>query len=69
MEGEGNFVEPTIIEISSDAAVVKEELFAPVLYVLKFKVTKVSKESSNFHLKWGLKIQVIFLFTSHSKKL
>ncbi|XP_010479993.1 PREDICTED: aldehyde dehydrogenase family 7 member B4-like [Camelina sativa] len=37
VEGEGNFVEPTIIEISADAAVVKEELFAPVLYVLKFK--------------------------------
>lgn len=40
IEGEGNFVEPTIIEISADAAVVKEELFAPVLYVLKFKVNK-----------------------------
>ena len=38
VDGEGNFVEPTIIEISSDAAVVKEELFAPVLYALKFKV-------------------------------
>ncbi|KAH0895151.1 hypothetical protein HID58_057580 [Brassica napus] len=37
VDGEGNFVEPTIIEISSDAAVVKEELFAPVLYALKFK--------------------------------
>lgn len=54
VEGEGNFVEPTIIEISSDAAVVKEELFAPVLYVLKFKVTiKVSKESSNFLQRWN----------------
>ncbi|KAH0872820.1 LOW QUALITY PROTEIN: hypothetical protein HID58_070182 [Brassica napus] len=29
IEGEGNFVEPTKLEISSDAAVVKEELFAP----------------------------------------
>lgn len=51
VEGEGNFVEPTIIEISSDAAVVKEELFAPVLYALKFKVRlkKVSlKPSSSF---------------------
>ncbi|KAG2250924.1 hypothetical protein Bca52824_081060 [Brassica carinata] len=33
IEGEGNFVEPTKLEISSDAAVVKEELFAPVLYI------------------------------------
>ncbi|WZY96745.1 hypothetical protein YC2023_069074 [Brassica napus] len=37
IEGEGNFVEPTILEISSDAVLVKEELFAPVLYALRFK--------------------------------
>ncbi|PNX79248.1 aldehyde dehydrogenase family 7 member a1, partial [Trifolium pratense] len=37
LESEGNFVQPTIVEISSDAAVVKEELFAPVLYVMKFQ--------------------------------
>lgn len=38
IECEGNFVQPTIVEISADACVVKEELFAPVLYVMKFKV-------------------------------
>lgn len=38
IESEGNFVHPTIVEISSKAEVVKEELFAPVLYVMKFKV-------------------------------
>lgn len=38
IESEGNFVQPTIVEISPDADVVKEELFAPVLYVMKFKV-------------------------------
>jgi len=38
LESDGNFVQPTIVEISADAAVVKEELFAPVLYVMKFKV-------------------------------
>ena len=38
IESEGNFVQPTIVEISSDADVVKEELFGPVLYVMKFKV-------------------------------
>jgi hypothetical protein len=38
LESEGNFVQPTIVEISSDAAVVKEELFGPVLYVMKFQV-------------------------------
>ena len=39
IESEGNFVEPTIVEISPNANVVKEELFAPVLYVMKFKVS------------------------------
>ncbi|KAF1892604.1 hypothetical protein Lal_00011071 [Lupinus albus] len=37
LESEGNFVEPTIVEISADAPVVKEELFGPVLYVMKFQ--------------------------------
>jgi len=31
----GNFVEPTIVAIHHDAAIVKEELFVPVLYVIK----------------------------------
>lgn len=39
IESEGNFVQPTIVEISPSADVVKEELFGPVLYVLKFKVS------------------------------
>lgn len=34
----GNFVEPTVVEISHDAPIVKEELFGPVLYVFKIKV-------------------------------
>ena len=38
VESEGNFVQPTIVEISSSAEVVKEELFAPVLHVMKFQV-------------------------------
>ncbi|KAJ4953788.1 hypothetical protein NE237_030620 [Protea cynaroides] len=47
IESDGNFVEPTIIEISPDAAVVKEELFAPVLYVLKFQTLKEAIEMNN----------------------
>lgn len=39
IESEGNFVQPTIVEISPNAAVVKEELFAPVLYAMKFQVS------------------------------
>jgi len=38
IESEGNFVQPTIVEISASAPVVKEELFGPVLYVMKFQV-------------------------------
>ena len=32
----GNFVEPTIVRISPDAAIVKDETFAPILYVHEF---------------------------------
>lgn len=41
IESEGNFVQPTIVEITPDAPVVKEELFGPVLYVMKFQVSCV----------------------------
>lgn len=37
IESDGNFVQPTIVEISPSASVVKEELFAPVLYVMKIQ--------------------------------
>eukprot|EP00271_Cylindrocystis_brebissonii_P006764 TRINITY_DN19562_c0_g1_i1.p1 TRINITY_DN19562_c0_g1~~TRINITY_DN19562_c0_g1_i1.p1 ORF type:complete len:513 (+),score=110.36 TRINITY_DN19562_c0_g1_i1:197-1735(+) len=37
IERPGNFVEATLVEIASDAPCVKDELFAPVLYVMKFK--------------------------------
>ncbi|KAJ3677118.1 hypothetical protein LUZ60_002842 [Juncus effusus] len=47
IESKGNFVQPTIVEISSDAPVVKEELFAPVLYVLKFNSLKEAIEINN----------------------
>jgi len=35
--GEGNYVEPTLIEIEPTSPIVQEELFAPVLYLFKFK--------------------------------
>nr|GMD32267.1 aldehyde dehydrogenase family 7 member B4-like [Ipomoea batatas] len=44
---EGNFVQPTIVEISPSANVVKEELFGPVLYVMKFKTFKDAVEINN----------------------
>ncbi|KAH9321688.1 hypothetical protein KI387_016327, partial [Taxus chinensis] len=47
IEHEGNYVQPTIVEISQDAPVVKEELFAPVLYVLKFQTLEEAIELNN----------------------
>ncbi|KAK9014157.1 hypothetical protein V6N11_005326 [Hibiscus sabdariffa] len=47
IESEGNFVQPTIVEISPNVDVVKEELFAPVLYVMKFKTLKEAIEINN----------------------
>ncbi|GLJ12570.1 hypothetical protein SUGI_0193640 [Cryptomeria japonica] len=47
IEHEGNFVQPTIVEISGDAPIVKEELFAPVLYVLKFQTLEDAIELNN----------------------
>jgi aldehyde dehydrogenase family 7 protein A1 len=35
--GSGNYVEPTIVAINHDADIVKHEIFAPILYVFKFK--------------------------------
>lgn len=37
VESEGNFVLPTIVEIAHDAPIVQQEIFAPILYVFKFK--------------------------------
>ena len=37
IEGPGNYVMPTIVEISPDAEVVQEEIFAPIVYVFKFQ--------------------------------
>jgi len=34
---EGNYVEPTLVEIDYKAPIVKEELFVPILYLLKCK--------------------------------
>ncbi|XP_044496301.1 aldehyde dehydrogenase family 7 member B4-like isoform X2 [Mangifera indica] len=47
IESEGNFVQPTIVEISPKSDVVKEELFAPVLYVMKFKSFEEAVEINN----------------------
>ncbi|KAL7140398.1 hypothetical protein ABFS83_09G118100 [Erythranthe nasuta] len=47
IESEGNYVQPTIVEISTSAEVVKQELFGPVLYVMKFQTLNEAIEINN----------------------
>lgn len=37
LDGPGNYVEPTIVEISPDADIVKTESFCPIMYVFKIR--------------------------------
>jgi len=43
----GNYVAPTIVAISSDAEIIKEELFCPILYVIKFKTFEEAIQINN----------------------
>ena len=36
IDGEGNYVLPTLVQIDGDAAIVKTELFVPICYLIKF---------------------------------
>ncbi|MQM09459.1 hypothetical protein Taro_042331 [Colocasia esculenta] len=51
IESEGHFVQPTIVEICPGAPIIKEELFGPVLYVMKFQLLDVYRD---FDLSQGL---------------
>lgn len=42
-----NFVEPTLVEIHHDADIVKEELFCPILYIIKFKTLEEAIDINN----------------------
>jgi aldehyde dehydrogenase family 7 protein A1 len=42
-----NYVQPTIIEISHDSPIVKEENFVPILYVMKYKTIDEAIELNN----------------------
>jgi len=37
MEGPGHFVQPTLVSMPAQSAVVREETFAPILYLLRYK--------------------------------
>jgi len=43
----GNYVYPTIIEIDPSKPIIKEELFVPILYVLKFKTLEEAIKLNN----------------------
>ena len=45
--GDGNYVEPTIVEIKHDAEIVKHEIFAPITYVMKFKTIDEAIQYNN----------------------
>jgi len=32
----GNFVEPTVVEVEKDCEMLKQEIFVPILYLVKF---------------------------------
>lgn len=42
-----NFVQPTIFEIDKNATIVKEELFVPILYVIRFDTLEEAIEINN----------------------
>jgi len=43
----GYYVEPAIIEISADAAILQNEVFAPILYVMRFDTIEQAIEINN----------------------
>jgi len=47
IEGPGNYVQPTIVEIDPSAPIVKTELFVPILYVMKFKTFEEAVAMNN----------------------
>lgn len=47
IDGPGNYVMPTIVEIAHDAPIVKHEIFAPIVYVMKFNNLEQAIEWNN----------------------
>jgi aldehyde dehydrogenase (NAD+) len=47
MQGDGQYVKPTLIEATPDMEIVKEETFAPILYVMKYKTIEEALEINN----------------------
>ena len=47
LPGPGNYVMPTIVEISPDAEIVNHEIFAPIVYVFRFSDLSQAIEYNN----------------------
>jgi aldehyde dehydrogenase (NAD+) len=47
IDGEGYFVEPTIIRAENEWDIVQEETFAPILYVIRYKTLKEALDIHN----------------------
>lgn len=47
IEGEGNYVMPTIVAIDHNAPIVQNEIFAPIVYVFKFKTFEEAVKMNN----------------------
>lgn len=47
IKGEGNYVEPTIVAIDHSAPIVNHEIFAPIVYVMKFNNLDQAIEMNN----------------------
>lgn len=43
----GNYVQPTLVEINHDAPIVKTELFVPICYLIKFKTLEDGIQYNN----------------------
>lgn len=66
IDGPGNFVEPTLIEMSNNyAPILQHELFVPILYVMKFDTLDEAIEINN-SVPQGLSAS---LFTSNLQNL
>jgi len=53
INGQGYFVEPTIVEASPEWGIVNEETFAPILYVMSFKTLEEAIAINN-QVQYGL---------------
>ena len=47
IEREGFYCEPTIVEVEPDCEIIKEELFCPILFIMKFKTFEEGVKINN----------------------